>query len=68
VKSCPVNGCETPVDRSMLMCRRHWFSIPKDLRDDVWRTYGNGRGILDEAYGDAVDAAIEAAERKGAAA
>lgn len=25
------------------MCRRHWFSLPRDLRNKIWRTYRVGQ-------------------------
>lgn len=27
----------------MFMCKRHWFTLPKRLRDDIWRTYRAGQ-------------------------
>jgi hypothetical protein len=27
----------------MLMCRRHWFTVPQTLRNRVWATYRNGQ-------------------------
>ena len=25
-------------------CRRHWFALPKPMRDDIWAAYRLGRG------------------------
>ncbi len=25
------------------MCRKHWFSLPKRLRDAIWATYRDGQ-------------------------
>lgn len=36
---CPANGCTAKVPGSMLFCRKHWFMVPKSLRDAVWREY-----------------------------
>jgi len=36
---CPAPGCTERVDFSMFACQRHWFSIPKPLRDEIWRTW-----------------------------
>ena len=55
----------------MLMCRKHWFMVPKTLRDAVWRTYR--RGQCDDwnpsvEYCDAAQAAVRAvAEKEGLA-
>jgi hypothetical protein len=27
----------------MFMCRRHWFALPKPLRDRIWQTYRSGQ-------------------------
>lgn len=34
-----VPGCPVQVPPSMFGCKRHWFMVPKDIRDDVWRTW-----------------------------
>ena len=45
VKTCPVIGCSNLLDRSWnLVCKGHWFDIPKPLRDEVWRLFKNERG------------------------
>lgn len=42
---CHANGCEKEVPPKMLCCRRHWFMIPKPLRDRVWATYRSGQEV-----------------------
>lgn len=37
--TCPAPGCSVEVERSKLACPKHWWSIPKRERDEVWRTY-----------------------------
>jgi hypothetical protein len=47
----------------MLMCRRHWFLVPKALRDRVWATYRAGQERSKDPsreYLEAADAAIRA--------
>lgn len=61
-RNCPVDGCTRQHPRSFLMCRQHWYAVPKELRDAVWRTYDHGRGLMAEEYAEARDAAIAAAE------
>lgn len=41
--TCHAIGCETPVPRKMFMCRRHWYMVPKHLRDAVWAHYTPGQ-------------------------
>lgn len=40
---CHALGCKTKVPPEMLMCKKHWFMVPKALRDEVWRTYRPGQ-------------------------
>jgi hypothetical protein len=35
---CGIHGCDINVPDNQLLCRPHWFSIPKQLRDQVWYT------------------------------
>jgi hypothetical protein len=48
----------------MLMCRSHWYMVPKPLRDAVWNAWANGRGAGSPAHRDAITEAIEAVNRK----
>lgn len=36
---CPARGCPAQIPQTMLFCRRHWFVVPKDMRDEIWRLY-----------------------------
>jgi hypothetical protein len=53
----------------MFMCRRHWFSLPKSMRDAVWRAYRHGQcddWEISAAYCDAAKAAVTfIAEKEG---
>ena len=35
---CPIDGCPRERKSKQLMCRSHWYKVPKELRDKVWRT------------------------------
>jgi hypothetical protein len=59
---CPVPGCGEQIDPSRLMCRRHWYRIPKVLRDQVWATWRSGRGTRSREHLDAVRTAIAACQ------
>ena len=61
-RECPVAGCATTHDRSLLMCRHHWYRVPKRLRDALWRAYRSEESILGDAYQQARAACIAAAE------
>lgn len=59
---CHAEGCRAQVPPRMHMCRSHWFSLPKRLRDAVWATYRPGqenRKDPSPAYLAAAHAAIE---------
>jgi hypothetical protein len=59
---CERPGCGATVDDGMLLCRAHWFQVPRPLRAAVWSTWGALRKEHTvesvRAYRDARDAAI----------
>ncbi len=62
-RPCPVNGCWHDRDPAHVMCRACWFTVPKTLRDDVWRTYRAFGAWADESV-EAREAAIAYVERE----
>lgn len=42
---CHWTGCTEQVPPAMWGCKRHWFKLPKTLRDRVWRFYKAGQEI-----------------------
>ena len=40
---CHATGCATAVPPVMFLCKRHWFRLPKALRDRIWATYRAGQ-------------------------
>lgn len=64
---CHARGCPELVPPEMLMCRRHWFMVPKPVRARVWATYRAGQCDdmrPSEAWHEAADAAIAAVAAK----
>lgn len=59
-RECPIDGCTNRHARTKLMCRTHWYMVPKLLRDEVWDSYRRD-GVFSERYLEARDAAIKAA-------
>jgi len=57
---CRIPGCRAPVGRRRLMCRPHWYQVPKHLRDLIWAAWRSGAGVLDPAYRQAVAEALAA--------
>lgn len=39
---CVAGLCETQVPYDRLMCSKHWYMVPKALRNDVWREWNDG--------------------------
>lgn len=56
---CAAPGCSEQISLSLLMCKPHWYSLPKRLRDAVWAAYRAGKvtGRLGREYVAAVRAA-----------
>lgn len=54
-RDCPVPKCDGKRKPDEAMCPVCWFSVPKFLRDEVYRTY--------HAYGAWGDPAVEARNR-----
>lgn len=64
---CHAKGCTVAVPPKLLMCRRHWYMVPKPLRDAVWTYYRPGQETSkfspSPPYLQAARAAIEAVEK-----
>lgn len=43
--TCHWPGCTRFVPPKMWGCRKHWFRLPKRLRDKIWETYVPGQEI-----------------------
>jgi hypothetical protein len=39
---CP--ACHVPIKAHEIACRRHWFSLPAELRNRIWRLYRSAPG------------------------
>lgn len=59
-RRCAVSGCSEQIDPSRLMCRDHWYRVPRQLRDLVWATWRSGEGALSAEHLQAVRVAIAA--------
>lgn len=61
---CPAKGCTRRVGVRMLMCRPHWYMVPKALRDAVYDAYAGGLGAGSPAHRDAILEAVDAVNAK----
>lgn len=67
--TCHATGCKASVPPEMWGCKRHWFMVPKKIRDRVWATYRVGQcddmSPSREYCLAARDAVIAVAQREG---
>lgn len=56
---CPGPGCERRVSAMMLACDRHWYQVPRHLRDAVYRAWNDGQGAGTAEHAFAARAAIK---------
>lgn len=57
--SCHWPDCKEEVPPAMWGCRRHWYALPKNLRDKIWRTYKKGQEIRKDPSPEYIAAAYE---------
>lgn len=43
--TCHAIGCTVPVAPRLFMCRRHWYMVPSELRQRLWRVYVSGQEV-----------------------
>jgi hypothetical protein len=43
---CAWPGCPAAAKPNQLMCYPHWVSLPKHLREGIWRHYRRGQNAL----------------------
>jgi hypothetical protein len=60
VSPCQIPQCDERIDLSRLMCRKHWYLVPKLMRDHVWATWRSGQAAFSREHQDAVQAAVVA--------
>lgn len=41
---CPIGGCAVLIRHPHLMCRNHWYKVPKHIRDQIWSLFQNEAG------------------------
>lgn len=41
--TCHATGCKARVPPEMFMCRRHWFMLPRPIRNRIWAAYRPGQ-------------------------
>lgn len=46
---CPHPACNAPKPGNMYACRKHWFSLPQNIRNAIWAAY-KGSGALSEPW------------------
>lgn len=59
---CHWPGCTIEVPPKLWGCKKHWFTLPKYLRDKIWATYRPGQEISKDPSDEYIDAAVEVQE------
>lgn len=57
---CHARNCKVAVPPRMLMCKPHWYMVPKELRDRVWATYRPGQEVTKDPSREYLDASMAA--------
>ena len=60
--TCHAKNCQKAVPPKMFMCKTHWFALPKEHRDEIWRLYKPGQEVTktpSREYLNAAEAAIK---------
>lgn len=60
--ACHAQGCPKKVPPSIFMCKRHWFMLPKAMRDAIWDKYVPGQEDRMDPSPFYLDAAHEAVD------
>ena len=64
---CPAAGCDRKIGYGLLMCRSHWYMVPKSIRDTVWKAWEHGEGAGTPGHSAAIRAAIKSVNDRLAA-
>ena len=43
--NCHWPGCDKQMPPAMWGCKYHWFKLPRELRNEIWRTYQPGQEV-----------------------
>tara|TARA_Y100000310_G_scaffold293296_1_gene322788 strand:+ start:579 stop:764 length:186 start_codon:yes stop_codon:yes gene_type:complete len=54
---CPATDCGESRREKQIFCRRHWFMVPQELRNRIWKLYREQAGS--PAHLDAIKEAIK---------
>lgn len=56
--TCHAINCTQAVPPRLFMCRRHWYMVPKPLRDALWAAYVPGQERRKDPTPEYLDAAM----------
>jgi hypothetical protein len=56
--NCPGPECTKQIPYDQLACSRHWYQVPRPIRNAVYRAWANGDGVGTQAHLSAMQAAI----------
>jgi hypothetical protein len=64
-RTCRIDGCTGRHARGLFCCATHWHTLPKPLRDEIWRTF-RAHGVFSVEYMQAAENAEAYLEDRGA--
>ena len=41
MRTCPFDDCGAHIPDSMFACRRHWYTLGRTARDEIWAAYNS---------------------------
>ena len=56
---CHARKCNVSTPSRMFMCRKHWFMLPRNMRDKIWDLYVPGQEISRDPSSEYVEHARE---------
>lgn len=59
---CHWPGCTVKVPPMLWGCRKHWYTLPKPIRDRIWATYRPGQETTKDPSAEYLEAANDARE------
>lgn len=60
--TCHWPGCSAQVPPALWGCRKHWMTLPVELRDLIWKTYRPGQEVDRSPSREYLDAAAKVQE------
>ena len=54
--TCHAQGCNVAIPPRLLMCAKHWATVPRELQRRVWATYRPGQEVTKDPSAEYLEA------------